>query len=174
VNIPIEIERSRLILAPVAQVRQLFIDVERVVLRFPKLRRLTRLDADSYFWELEPLGAEFGGISHEVKYGVRYALRGEAQADGGELSWEPLPDLGNAAIGGSLRWNAQGEHCLLRFQASGELRELPVPEAYQMFASPFIQGEFIRLVDTFLERTGDVLVQQTQIASTAREKTQEE
>lgn len=152
-KVNISIARSVDMPTGIARARSLLDDYENTIRRFPKLRKLTPLDRQSYLWEMAPIGSKAAGISHEVSYAARYEVR----ADAGELVWTPLPRHGNAVIEGRMRVQSRGSGSRLSFDVRGELRDVPVPLMYRLVAPPFIQGKFTRLVDVFLEQTRDAL-----------------
>ncbi|MDB5971919.1 MAG: hypothetical protein JWQ90_4369 [Hydrocarboniphaga sp.] len=153
-KVDIEIERSITVALPPEKVRPLLDDIEGTVSRFPKLKKLTRVAKDQYVWELSTIGSRMARIAHDVTYGARY----QRSADGNELSWKPLPNKGNASIAGAFRVVEHKAGSEIRFKVHGELRDVPVPLIYRLVAPPFIQGKFIHLVETFLERTRDALL----------------
>lgn len=153
-KVDIEIERSIVIPLPPEKVRPLFDDIEGTVARFPKLKKLTKLAKDQYVWELNTIGSRMAKIAHDVTYGAHY----QRSADGSELSWKPLPNKGNASIAGVFRVREHKSGSEISFKVDGELRDVPVPLIYRLVAPPFIQGKFIHLVETFLERTRDALL----------------
>ncbi|HEX4871502.1 MAG TPA: hypothetical protein VFV27_04245 [Nevskiaceae bacterium] len=152
-NVPLEIERSLRVDAPLDTARALLADLETTIGRFPKLRKLTRLGPDQYRWEMAVIGSRLAKIAHEVSYGAHYRI----DAARGELSWTPLKGVGNASIEGRFRLEADGRQTRLSFSVKGELREVPVPLMYRLLAPPFIQGKFAHLVDEFLARTAAAL-----------------
>lgn len=153
-KVNIEIERSAVVPVPYKQVEPLLKDLEGTIGRFPKLKKLTKLGDNRYLWEMRTIGSRIANIAHDVSYGALYSL----DLPRGELSWQPLPDHGNASIEGWFRIAANSDATLLTFRVRGELRDVPVPLLYRMVAPPFIQGKFTRLVDTFLEDTREALV----------------
>lgn len=155
-NIDIKIQRSVEVDMPYENVKFLLDDLESTIRRFPKLRKLTKVGSNSYLWEMSAIGSRAANIAHEVSYAAKYTV----DAKRGQLSWKPLPEYGNATIEGHFRLLEQGGKTKLSFDVQGKLREVPVPLMYRLLAPPFIQGKFTRLVDTFLENTRDVLVEQ--------------
>lgn len=153
-KVNIEIERSAVVPVPYPQVEPLLQDLEGTIGRFPKLKKLTKLADKEYLWEMRTIGSRIANIAHDVSYGARYHI----DLKRGELSWEPLPDQGNARIEGFFRIAASEDETRLTFRVRGELRDVPVPLLYRVVAPPFIQGKFTRLVDTFLEDTREALL----------------
>jgi len=153
-KVDIEIERSITIELPPEKVRPLFQDIETTVSRFPKLKKLVRVADNQYVWELSTIGSRMAKIAHDVTYGAHYQL----SADGNELTWKPLAGKGNASISGRFRVAPTAKGSEVFFKVQGELRDVPVPLIYRLVAPPFIQGKFIHLVETFLERTREALL----------------
>lgn len=153
-KINIEVERSKLVELPRAQVAPLFDELETTMGRFPKLKKLTRLTENEYLWELQTVGSRLANIAHDVVYGARY----RRSADGNEITWAPLPGKGNASIAGQFGLIEARGGTEIRFRVKGELRDVPVPLMYRLAAPPFIQGKFTQLVDDFLERTRAALL----------------
>ncbi len=150
-NVDIKFERRIEVVAPFIQVAPLLNDLEATLRRFPKLRKLTKLGADRYLWEMAAIGSDAANISHQVSYGALYRV----DAARGEVSWTSLPEFGNATIDGRFRLVDQGQKTQLVFEVSGRLREVPVPLMYRLLAPAFIQGRFSRLAEIFLEATRD-------------------
>ena len=153
-KVNIEIERSCTVPMSYGQVEPLLTDLEGTLHRFPKLKKLTKLGTDEYLSEMRTIGSRIANIAHDVSYGAHY--RTDLQR--GEVSWKPLPNQGNASIEGFLRITPSEKETRLVFRVQGELRDVPVPLLYRVVATPFIQGKFTRLIDTFLEDTRDALV----------------
>ena len=156
-NVDIAIARSIDIDVPRAQVGKLLADLESTIRRFPKLKRLKKLDEDQYLWEMSPIGSRLANIAHEVSYGAHYTVDGKR----GSVSWKPIPAQGNASIEGEFRLEDLGGRTRLHFRVGGRLRDVPVPLLYRVVAPAFIQGKFTRLVDVFLERTAEAAIEET-------------
>lgn len=153
-NVSLDIKRSLLIPVPVAQALPLLDDLEALLGRFPKLRRLTPLGAQRYRWEMETIGSRMAKIAHNVVYGAEY----EVDRAAGCLRWKPLEGEGNARLAGSFSIISKGAAATeLCIEVAGELREIPVPLMYRLVAPPFIQGKFTSLADRFLAETGAAL-----------------
>ncbi|MDD3762336.1 MAG: hypothetical protein PHP86_03475 [Nevskiales bacterium] len=152
-QVRISIERSLDVPVPYPQAMSLLEDYPRVIRRFPKMRRLTRLGQDRYLSELAPIGSKIAGIAHEVSYAAHY----EVDPGAGRLHWMPLEGHGNARIEGALQVIEHDRGARLEFDVRGELRDVPVPLMYRLVAPPFIQGKFTRLIDVFLEITREAI-----------------
>lgn len=149
-NIKIEVERSTVVAAPRAQTLVLLKDTEATLKRFPKLRKLNPLGPEDYRLDMHTIGSSIAKIAHDVSFGVRCAL----DAAKGEMSWTPLPKVGNARIEALLRVAEDGKGSRLSFRVWGELHDVPVPLMYRLVAPAFIQGKFAALVDAYLEKLG--------------------
>ena len=155
-KVDLSIERSIDLAVPYDDVRPLLVDFETTIRRFPKLRKLKKLSDMTYLWEMAPIGSRVANISHEVVYAARYKVEPEQ----GRLSWQGVPQHGNATINGVFQLQPTGKRTRLSFSVKGELRDVPVPLIYRLVAPPFIQGKFTHLVDVFLEKTREALDRQ--------------
>jgi uncharacterized membrane protein len=165
-KVSIAIERSIEVPAPVVQVQELFMDLEGTIGRFPKLRKLSKLGDNAYLWEMNAIGSSVVGIAHEVSYAAKYNVDLENK----QMSWQPIPKTGNASVEGAFRLAERGDKTQLTFRVRGDLYDVPVPLMYRLLAPPFIQGKFTRLVDIFLERTSEALLQAPPAASKRKTK----
>lgn len=145
-NIQIDIERHKAIALSPAQVQALTGDVQGTLKRFPKLRKLQALGGQDFRLDMQTVGSKVARIAHDVSFGAR------VEASDHELRWQPLPQVGNAALHGTIRYLG-GDR--LSLHVRGELRDVPVPLVYRLVAPAFIQGKFSALADTFLDRLAD-------------------
>ncbi len=152
-KIDIDIERSLILPVTYARAEPLLHDLDGTIRRFPKLKKLTRLDERSYFWEMQTMGVRVAKIAHDLSYGARYSV----DAKRGLLSWEPIPGKGNASIAGQIQIAPIGDQTRMSFKVHGTLNDLAVPFLYRPLALPFINGKFTKLIEAFLERTGQAL-----------------
>ena len=149
-NLKIDIERHRTVPLPQAQLATLLTDIEGTLKKFPKLRKLSALGEQDFKLDMQTIGSSVARIAHDVSFGARCS----ADPAGSELSWKPLPKVGNAQIEGQLRLAGEGRSTRLSLRVRGELHDVPVPLMYRLVAPAFIQGKFSALIDTFLERLG--------------------
>jgi hypothetical protein len=154
-KVSIATERSVEAAVPISRVIPLLDDLEGTIKRFPKLRSLKPIGKDSYLWEMNPIGSKLAKIAHEVSYGAQYSI----DRKNNQVSWVPVPKQGNAVIEGFFRFDGDESATRLSFKVSGELDEVPVPLLYRAVAPAFIRGKFAALVDIFLERTRDALLE---------------
>ena len=154
-KVSIAIERRIEVPAPITQVQTLFKDLEGTIGRFPKLRKLSKLADSTYLWEMGTIGSSIANIAHEVSYAAKYSV----DSSGNQLSWQPVPKTGNASIEGAFKLAERGDKTQLTFRVRGDLYDVPVPLMYRLLAPAFIQGKFTHLVDIFLERTSEALLQ---------------
>ncbi len=152
-KIKLEIERSTLVPVPRAKAEVLLADLETTFKRFPKLKKLNKLGENDYRWDMQTIGSKIANIAHDVSYGARYTV----DRTRGQISWKPLPKVGNALVEGNLQLKEEGGRTRLLFQVKGELDGVPVPLMYRLVAPAFIQGKFTALIDAFLERTSAAL-----------------
>lgn len=149
-NIKIDLERHRAVPMPADQLAALLGDVESTLRKFPKLRKLHVLGDADYRLEMHTIGSSIARIAHDVSFGARCV----ADARRGELSWKPLPKVGNAQLEGQLSVHPEGASSRLSLRVRGELSDVPVPLMYRLVAPAFIQGKFSALADAFLDRLG--------------------
>ncbi|MGQ0621061.1 MAG: hypothetical protein ACT4QA_14265 [Panacagrimonas sp.] len=149
-NIRIDVERAVAVATPRAQVLAQLMNLEGTLKCFPKLRKLHALGVQDYRLDMHTIGSSIARIAHDVSFGARCAL----DAAEGELSWTPLPKVGNAQLEGLLKLRPDGAGSRLSLRVHGELAEVPVPLMYRLVAPAFIQGKFAALVDAYLEKIG--------------------
>lgn len=147
-DIRIEIVRHRSVALSRRQIDAVVRDVEGTLKKFPKLKKLTALEGQDFRLDMQTIGSRVARIAHEVSFGARCV----ADTAGSELSWTPLPGVGNARLEGRLRLDGEGGSARLSLHVRGELHDVPVPLMYRLVAPAFIQGKFAALVDNYLER----------------------
>lgn len=148
-KINVDVERSTLIAVPRARAEILLTDLESTLKRFPKVKKLSRLGDNEYRTDLQTIGSRVAKIAHDVSYGAKYAI----DVRKGQVTWKPLPKVGNAQVEGGLSVTEEGGKTRLSFRVKGELDDVPVPLMYRLIAPAFIQGKFTALIDAFLEKT---------------------
>lgn len=148
-NIKIELERQHGAAVDPQAFGTLLADLESVLKQFPKLRKLSPLEGDSFRIDLKTIGSSVAKIAHDVSFGMACKVDRER----GELVWTAMPKVGNAALEGRLGATGNGQG--LRLKVRGELRDVPVPLMYRLVAPAFIQGKFSALADAWLERLAE-------------------
>jgi carbon monoxide dehydrogenase subunit G len=145
VNVEVKYEKSFKVSCTAKSAFDLLSDVASNSTLFPKLEKIVNLGQGVWRWEMAPIGA--GGISHHVKYTVKYSHDGRTKID-----WKPFPDQGNAHVSGS--WlikedSAQG--CTIVFRSSGDF-EMPVPRLMKGLAENIMRSEFESQINSFLDQ----------------------
>jgi hypothetical protein len=103
---------------------------------------------------MQTIGSRVAKIAHDVSYGAKYVV----DARKGQVTFKPLPKVGNAQVEGGLSLAEEGNQVRLSFHVKGELNDVPVPLIYRLVAPAFIQGKFTALVDAFLQKTAASLM----------------
>jgi carbon monoxide dehydrogenase subunit G len=148
VDIKIDIERHKTVTVPQAQLVGLLSDIEGTLKRFPKLKKITVLGERDFRLDMQTIGSSIAKIAHDVSFGARC----NTDLARAELSWKPLPKVGNAQVEGQLRLAGEGQSTRITLRVRGELHDVPVPLMYRLVAPAFIQGKFSALIDAFLEK----------------------
>lgn len=126
------------------------VDVAGTTALFPKLDKIVDLGGEVWRWEMAKIGA--AGISHQVKYTVKYTNDGASKID-----WNPAPGDGNAEVSGGWTIKAKGDNaCTIAFTSTGEF-EMPVPRLMKGIAEGVVQSEFNGQVGTFIDRVKEKL-----------------
>jgi carbon monoxide dehydrogenase subunit G len=123
---------------------QILADVPRSVSHFPKVRQLVDLGRNAYRWEMEPMGT--AGISHQVVYACTYVPSAAQQS----VAWTPVKGVGNGVIEGHWKLREAGKGTAIHFHTEGAL-EVPVPRLLKSIAEPFVQAEFTRSIEIYLD-----------------------
>jgi carbon monoxide dehydrogenase subunit G len=142
--IPLDIRRELSVKAPLAQVFELLADVPASASHFPKVRRLVDLGDGVYRWEMERVG--LGRVQLQTVYASRY----RRDKRRGTVSWEPVPGVGNAQIGGSwqLARGRQGTRLTLLTQG---VVDVPLPALMKPVVAPLVRREFENLVASYVD-----------------------
>lgn len=143
-SITLRVERELRVAATDEAVFEVLAYVPRSVSHFPRVRALVELGGNAYRWEMEPIGT--AGISHQVVYACTYVPdRGKRV-----VHWTPVPGVGNGVIQGHWALQSGAAGTTVRFRTDGAL-EVPVPRLLRSVAEPFVQAEFARSIDTYLD-----------------------
>ena len=111
-NIKLDIERRLLLPVDHARAATLLDDLEATIGRFPNLKKLTKLGANQYRWDLRTMGVRIARIAHDLSYAATYEIDSKA----GAIRWKPLPGHGNALIGGEIRLAPNGAQTEMTFK----------------------------------------------------------
>ena len=160
-NIKIDLERHKTVPLTQAQLAGLLTDVEGTLKKFPKLKKLTALGAQDFKLDMQTIGSSIAKIAHDVSFGARCS----ADPAKSELTWKPLPKVGNAQIEGQLRLAGEGKSTRITLRVKGELADVPVPLMYRLVAPAFIQGKFTALIDSFLDKLGTTSGSKAQVSA---------
>lgn len=145
VNVEVKIERSLKVACSAKKAFDQLVNVADTVALFPKLDKIVDAGGDVWRWEMEKIGA--AGLSHQVKYTVKYTNNGSTTID-----WNPAPGEGNAQVSGGWVIKADSDKtCTISFRSKGEF-EMPVPRLMKGIAEGIVKSEFDAQVGTFLDR----------------------
>ena len=131
--------------APFKDVFALLADVPASAAHYPQLERIVAQGEDIWRWEMQRIGV--GQYALQTVYASRYSFDSKS----GLISWEPVPDVGNARVTGSwqVRKGAKGI-TQLELQVQLEV-DLPVPPLMQLVVTPLLQAEFERLTEGYID-----------------------
>ena len=145
VKVNVKIEKSFKVACSAKKAFEQLVDVADTVAMFPKLDKVVDCGDEVWRWEMAKIGA--AGISHQVKYTVKYSNDGKTKID-----WNPVPGEGNATVsGGWLIKDDGAKACTVAFRSTGEF-EMPVPRLMKGIAEGIVKSEFDAQVGTFLDR----------------------
>ncbi len=146
VTVNVKITKNLDVNAPADKAFKSLVDVEGTVALFPKLDSLVELDTDIYRWEMDKIGA--AGLSHQVKYAVKYSNDGKSK-----IQWDPHTEVeSNARVSGSWTITQKGPAAShIVFESQGEF-DMPLPKLMKGVAEGIVRSEFESQVSTFLDR----------------------
>lgn len=144
VNVNVLIQRDINVACNAKQAFDLLSDIHQTSALFPKVDKVEPLGEHKWVWEIERMGSD--GLTHQVKYAVKYGNDGRSK-----IHWHALPDVGNAKVSGEWIIKSSGQECTLFFKSSSDL-ELPFPRLMQHMMESVIRKEMDEQVDTFLSR----------------------
>lgn len=144
VNVNVLIQRDIDVACHARQAFEFLNDIHQTSVLFPKVDKVEPLGEHKWLWEIERMGS--GGLTHQVKYAVKYSNDGSHN-----IRWQALPDIGNAKVSGEWIIKSTGQQCSLFFKSSSDL-ELPFPRLMQHMMESVIRKEMDDQVDTFLTR----------------------
>ena len=129
--------------AKAADVFAVLSDVPTSVSFFPKVHKLTDLGDGVYKWEMEKVGTA------QVNIQTVYASKYTSNKAKGSVVWKPVPDVGNALVGGSWKIKDNKTSTALELKIEGEMT-LPLPGLMKMVVAPVVESEFEKLVDKYI------------------------
>jgi hypothetical protein len=142
IHIPLHSSRERELPVQVERVQHFMQDIPGAVRMFPALRRLVELGPDTYRWELEPLGTAV------YKVPITFATRFSVDLAARRVTWQPVPEVGNARLAGALAFAAAAAGTRFSLRVEGRII-LPLPFVLKPVAAPVVASEFERLVEGF-------------------------
>jgi len=129
--------------AKAADVFAVLSDVPTSVSHFPKVDKLTDLGDGVYQWEMEKVGTA------QVNIQTVYASKYTSSKAKGTVVWKPVPDIGNAQVGGSWKITDNKTSTKLVLTIEGTV-DVPLPGLMKMVVAPVVEGEFEKLVDKYI------------------------
>lgn len=144
VNVDIDLGYEFTVKADFKTVFDLLSDVPKSVSHFPKVKQLTDLGGGSYRWEMQKVGA--GQASLQTIYASHYV----SDRTKGSVKWTPVKGEGNALVGGSWKIGKAKQGTDVAFKVDGTVM-VPVPGLMKMVVAPVVQGEFEKLVETYID-----------------------
>src|ERR1051326_1228787 len=144
IHVPLQSSRSQELPVQLDRVEHLIHDIPGTVRLFPELRRLTDLGGNAYRWDLNPLG------NAAYKVPIPFATRFDVDAAARRVRWQPVPEVGNARLGGSLTFEPSDAGTRFSLRVTGKII-LPLPFIFKVVAAPVVASEFERLVEGFAD-----------------------
>lgn len=143
VKIPLELGYEFAVKASAKEVFDVLSDVPTSASFYPQVEQLVDLGDNTYRWEMEKMGLE------QVNLQIVYASSYRANRKKGLISWEPVPQVGNAQVAGSwqITKNKSSTHLVLTVE--GEVT-LPLPGLMKLVLQPVVEAEFERLCEEYI------------------------
>lgn len=144
VSIELDLAYEFAVKAKFKEVFEVLSDVPLSASHFPKLERLVDLGGNAYRWEMARVGPA------EINLQTVYASKYVANRKKGAVVWTPMPDVGNAQVGGSWKITDRktSTHCVLEIEGSVTV---PVPALMQPFVAAVVSAEFERVVEAYID-----------------------
>jgi len=142
-KLTIQFEKSVIFSQDIDTCFRLLSDIPFTATCFPKVEELIDLGNNTYQWDLEPQGPP--PYSVQTIYACRYRYNTPDK-----ISWEPIPEIGNAFFGGSWTLSPLHNRCKAQFILNGEM-DFPIPEFAEIMAKPLIRSLFNTLLNDFLD-----------------------
>lgn len=144
VTVTIDLGYEFTVKAPFKAVYDLLSDVPASAAHFPKVKSLTDLGKGAYRWEMQKVGA--GQASLQTIYASTYV----GNRSKGTVHWTPIKGEGNALVGGSWKIVEGKGSTAIVFKVEGTV-DVPVPGLMKIVVAPVVQGEFEKLVETYID-----------------------
>lgn len=130
--------------AKAAEVFALLSDVPTSVSHFPKVEQLIDMGGGVYRWEMEKVGTA------QVNIQTVYASKYVSDAAKGMVKWTPVKGVGNAQVGGHWKIVDHKKSTGITLAIQGEV-EVALPALMKLIVVPVVQGEFEKLVETYID-----------------------
>jgi len=123
-------------------------DVPRSASHFPNVEALTDLGDGVFQWDMEEVGTP------QVNIRTVYASRYVSNRAKKTVTWSPVPDVGNAQIGGNWLIQANKGSTTITLTIEGQV-EVPLPSLMRVVVEPVVAVEFERLVEAYIDNLID-------------------
>ncbi len=151
VTIPVTLDRDFSVDCTAEQAYELLADVPRSASYFPDVEELKDMGGGTYEWVMEKVG--IGKLSVQTLYASLYTCN----PDDKTVSWEPVPDIGNAKVSGYWQIADAGDgHVNLSLHAESEF-DLPIPRLAKAVTKPILEREFGKLMDQYVDNLRDTM-----------------
>jgi len=140
----IDVDKTLVFKAPAQVVFDLLANVPETAAFFPKLASIDEVEEKTYQWKIKEIGQ--GGYSFSASYTNRY----EFDEKNGVISWVPVDSSDNTVIDGCWEIKESNGLSTVKFQ-SKIVVQLPLSKMVKMVVKPFVQLEFDRLVERYLD-----------------------
>ena len=144
ITVPFDLRYELDVKADADEVYAVLADVPVSASHFPHVDRLVDLGDNCYRWELHKVGVA------PVEIRTVYACRYVADPKKRTVRWSPLPDVGNARIGGSWTIGARKKSTHLVLDIQGEI-SVALPALMKAIVVPVVAGENEKLVEQYID-----------------------
>jgi len=164
-NVQIDVDKTLIFKAPADVVFAQLANVPDTAGLFPKLASIEQLEEKTYQWKIKEIGQ--GGYSFSAIYSNLYKM----DETGGVISWVSVESDAtkaskeNTTIDGSWVIKESDGVSSVRFQ-SKIVVQLPFSKMVKMIVKPFVQLEFDRLVERYLDNIQNHFVSERELVVT--------
>jgi uncharacterized membrane protein len=143
ISVELDVSPEVSVTAPIGEVFALLADVPASARHFPQVRSLVALGDGVYRWEMEQVG------TRRIHIQTIYASRYTHDKARGTVTWQPVPGVGNALIGGSWKVGRgrPGTRLVLTTHA---VVLIDLPGLMTRVAAPLVKNELNRLVAVYV------------------------